>query len=236
LNGRYDGSSRFPKDGRWGFFPSVSVGYVVSEESFIKDLLSGFEPFVKLRASYGDLGNQEVGNFAYIQTLGTGNSPYIIGGTRPTVITGGAPSLEIDPTNYTWERVSTLNFGLDIGLFEGKLQGTFDIYNRKTLGMLTAGQELPAVLGSSVPSQNIADLETKGWEASVSYRNAVSVASRPFDFDVKFIISDSRSWITKFQNDLNLFSNWREGQEIGEMWGLVSDGLFTNQEDIDALD
>lgn len=236
LNGRYDGSSRFPKDGRWGFFPSVSLGYVISEEPFIKNLFSGAEPFVKIRASYGDLGNQEVGNFAYIQTLGTGNSTYIIDGTQPTVITGGAPSLQIDPTNYTWERVSTLNFGADIGFFEGKLQGAFDIYNRKTLGMLTAGQELPAVLGSSVPRQNIADLETKGWEASVSYRNAVSLAGKPFDFDVKFIVSDSRSWITKFQNDLNLFSGWREGQEIGELWGLESDGLFTNQEEIDALD
>src|SRR5690625_65644 len=236
FNGRYDGSSRFPKNNRWGFFPSVSMGYVISEEPFMKNLFDDNVPYLKLRASYGDLGNQSVGNFAYIQTLATGNSSYLIDGKQPTVITGGAPSLEVDPDNYTWERVSTINLGADAGFFNGRLQGTFDVYNRKTLGMLTAGQELPGVLGSSVPSQNIADLKTKGWEVSLSYRDQTTLAGRPLDFDMKFILSDSRSWITRFKNDQNLFSNWREGEEIGELWGLDGDGFFANEEEIEDLD
>ncbi|WP_236973722.1 SusC/RagA family TonB-linked outer membrane protein [Membranihabitans maritimus] len=237
VNGRYDGSSRFPEDGRWGFFPSVSAAWVLSDESFFKNAFANREPFIKLRASYGDLGNQEVGDFDYIQTLGAGNSPYIIDGRQPTVITGGAPSLNIDPTNYTWERVSTLNFGADIGFWEGKLQGTFDIFNRQTLGMLVAGQELPGVLGTSVPSQNNADLETKGWEASLQFRNELSIGSKPLDYSVKVIVSDARSWITKYENDLNLLSDdYREGEEVGQIWGLESDGLFMTEEEIAALD
>ncbi|WPV01762.1 TonB-dependent receptor [Mucilaginibacter sp. cycad4] len=233
--GRYDGSSRFPVSKRWGFFPSASAAWIVSGENFFKPLAPAVSTF-KLRSSYGDLGNQNVGDFGYIQSLATGTSGYLIGGAGQNQIITGAPGLNVDPQTYTWERVSTRNFGTDIGLLNDKLSFTFDYYIRDTKGMLTAGQELPGVLGTGVPRQNAADLRTKGWELSISYRDRFELGSKPFNFDAKIFIADSRSKITKFKNDQGLFSNYRVGQDIGEIWGLQNDGLFRSKEEIAALD
>lgn len=232
--GRYDGSSRFPVASRWGFFPSASLAWIASSEDFIKPLAPVLST-LKLRTTYGDLGNQNVGNFSYIQTLPTGGSSYLIDGLQRQVITG-APPLYIDPSTYTWERVSTLNMGTDIGLLNDRFLLTFDYYIRDTKGMLTAGEELPGVLGTSSPSQNAADLRTKGWELSVTYRDHVDIGSKPFNFSAKVFLSDSKSKITKFKNDQNLLSKYRVGQTLGEIWGLESDGFFQNKEEIAALD
>ncbi|TDQ06708.1 SusC/RagA family TonB-linked outer membrane protein [Pedobacter metabolipauper] len=232
--GRYDGSSRFPTAKRWGFFPSASAAWIVSSEQFMEPVSNVLSTF-KLRTSYGDLGNQNVGDFNYLQTLPTGLSSYLINGAQQQVITN-SPQLTINPQNYTWERVSTLNAGTDIGLLKDKFLITFDYFIRDTKGMLVAGQELPGVLGTSVPRQNAADLRTKGWELSVTYRDRFDVGSKPFNFDAKLFISDSRSKITSFKNDQNLFSSYRVGQDIGEIWGLENDGVFRNQAEIDALD
>lgn len=102
--------------------------------------------------------------------------------------------------------------------------------------MLVRGQELPGVLGTDVPKQNAADLRTKGWELSVTYRDRFDLGSKPFSFETKFFVSDSRSEITKFENKQNLLSTYRVGQTIGEIWGLQNDGLFQNKAEIDALD
>jgi hypothetical protein len=187
------------------------------------------------------LGNQNADSdpylrdFGYIQTLPTDPSNYLIGGTRQQVITG-APRLYVDPNTYTWERVSTLNMGTDLGFFNDKLSFTFDYFIRNTTGMLVRGQELPGVLGTDVPKQNAADLRTKGWELSVTYRDRFDLGSKPFSFETKFFVSDSRSEITKFENKQNLLSTYRVGQTIGEIWGLQNDGLFQNKAEIDALD
>lgn len=239
--GRYDGSSRFPTERRWGFFPSASVAWIASAEDFFKPLAPTLSTF-KLRTSYGDLGNQNPSNnlylrdFGYLQTLPTGTSGYLIGGNGQNQVITSAPGLAVDPNTYTWERVSTLNMGTDIGLMKDKFLITFDYFIRETKGMLTAGQVLPGVLGTGVPRQNAADLRTKGWEISVAYRDRFDIASKPFNFETKLMLSDSRSRITKFRNDQNLFSNYRVGQDIGEIWGLENDGLFQNQAEIDALD
>lgn len=238
--GRYDGSSRFPVSRRWGFFPSASLAWIASSEEFFKPLAPVLSTF-KLRTSYGDLGNQNADSdpylrdFGYIQTLPTDPSNYLIGGTRQQVITG-APRLYVDPNTYTWERVSTLNMGTDLGFFNDKLSFTFDYFIRNTTGMLVRGQELPGVLGTDVPKQNAADLRTKGWELSVTYRDRFDLGSKPFSFETKFFVSDSRSEITKFENKQNLLSTYRVGQTIGEIWGLQNDGLFQNKAEIDALD
>ncbi|HEX8019076.1 TonB-dependent receptor [Mucilaginibacter sp.] len=233
--GRYDGSSRFPVTKRWGFFPSVSGAWIVSNENFFKPLAPAVSTF-KLRSSYGALGNQNVGDFGYIQSLATGTSGYLIGGAGQNQIITGAPGLNVDPQTYTWERVSTRNFGTDIGLLNDKLSLTFDYYIRDTKGMLTAGQELPGVLGTGVPRQNAADLRTKGWEFSISYRDRFELGSKPFNFDAKIFIADSRAKITKFKNDQELFSSYRVGQNIGEIWGLENDGLFRSKDEIAKLD
>ncbi len=234
FNGRYDGSSRFPVSNRWGFFPSVSAAWIASSESFIKEALP-FIPTLKLRASYGDLGNQNVGYYSFRQTLPTGLSNNLINGGQQTVI-GNAPSLYIDPRNYTWERVSTINFGADLGVLSDRLTFAFDYYLRDTKGMLTAGQELPGVLGTTVPSQNAADLRTKGWEFTMGFNDSYNVGAKPLSFNAKLILSDSRSHITKFKNEQQLFSSYRQGAELGEIWGLTNDGHFKNTDEISKLD
>lgn len=233
--GRYDASSRFPVERRWGFFPSASAAWVASAEDFFKPLAPTVST-LKFRASYGDLGNQNVDNFGYIQSLHRGTSGYLIGGNGQNTVITGAPPLIVDPKTYTWERVSTRNIGTDIGLLNDKLYIAYDYYIRDTKGMLVPGQELPGVLGASVPRQNNANLRTKGWELSVSYRDRFDLGSKPFSFDAKISLSDSRSHITKYKNDQNLFSDYRVGQEIGEIWGLQNDGMFRSQQEIANLD
>jgi len=233
-NGRRDGSSRFPKERRWGFFPSVSAAWIASEESFLKFLTKQVST-LKFRASYGDLGNQTVSDFGYIQTLPTAKSPYLINNVFPTVISG-APSLRVDPDTYTWERVTTFNVGTDIGLLRNKVQIGFDYYTRRTIGMLGPVAELPGVLGTQAPTQNVADLATKGFELIVGYRDNFSIASKLFSFGAKFILSDSRTKITKYKNDLLLLNNYRVGMYTGEIWGLENDGYFKDQDDVSKLD
>ncbi|MCE7056450.1 TonB-dependent receptor [Algoriphagus sp. AGSA1] len=234
LNGRYDGSSRFPSDNRWGFFPSVSGSWLMMDEDFFSGLTHVVSTF-KIRASYGSLGNQNVSNFGYIQTLPTGLSEYLIDGDRQTVITS-SPLLAVDPTNYTWEKVVTNNVGLDFGLLGDRVTGTFDYFIRDTKGMLTDPVELPAVLGTSPPKQNAADLRTKGFEVTLGYRDQFGSASNPVRFGIRANLSDSRSQITSFQNENGLFSSYRVGQNIGEIWGLVNDGIMENQDQIEQLD
>ena len=233
-NGRYDGSSRFPQKRKWGFFPSVSGAWIASEESFFKNISDQLSS-LKFRASYGDLGNQSVSDFGYIQTLPTGKSSYLVNNAFPSIITS-APNLSVDPDTYTWERVTTFNVGTDIGLFKNKIQGAFDYFIRNTIGMLGPVAELPGVLGTASPIQNVANLSTKGWELSLSYRDNFSLASRPFSFGAKFFVSDSRTKITKYKNDQLLLSDYRVGMDVGEIWGLVNDGYFADKDDIGTLD
>ncbi|MHA4809076.1 SusC/RagA family TonB-linked outer membrane protein [Flavitalea flava] len=244
-NGRYDGSSRFPSSHRWGFFPSVSGAWIASKEPFL-DAMTNYIPTLKFRASYGSLGNQygsspNQGNFDYLQTLPTGLSNSLINGNLQTVIRN-APGLSIDPRTYTWEKVTTRNFGADIGLMKDKVQLSFDYFVRNTSGMLVPGQPVPNALGTAVPRQNSADESTKGFEFSASYRNVYKVASKPFSLNARFTLSDSRARITRFNNPLKLFkdqngkSTYYEGQQIGEIWGLKSNGLFQNAGEIAKLD
>ncbi|MGV3763131.1 SusC/RagA family TonB-linked outer membrane protein [Parapedobacter sp.] len=232
--GRYDGSSRFPSSNRWGFFPSVSGAWIVSNEPFFDALKPAFSN-LKLRASYGSLGNQNVGDFSYIQTMGTALSNYLIDGTQRQIVTG-APSLTINPANYTWENVATINFGTDVGLLNDRVFAGFDYFIRETTGMLVAGEQLPAVLGTSVPKQNSADLRGKGWELSLTYKDNFTVAAKPLRLEAKLVLSDSRAHITKFKNDQRLLSQYFEGYEFGTLYGLIGDGFFQSAEEIEALD
>ncbi|MFT7589048.1 MAG: TonB-linked SusC/RagA family outer membrane protein [Limisphaerales bacterium] len=229
LNGRYDGSSKFPKENRFGFFPSASVAWRMDRESFFNsNLINQF----KLRASYGSLGNQSVGEYGYIPNLFATSGNYIIDGKLPQRII--APPLV--SANYGWEDVSSLNLGLDIGLLEDKITFNLDYYIRDTKGMLTKGRDLPDVLGASEPAENAADLRTKGWEAGVNFRHTFAVGGKPLSFNTRLVLSDSRTHITKFDNPNGNLNQFYEGMELGEIWGLTSDGLFQNQAEIDALD
>jgi TonB-linked SusC/RagA family outer membrane protein len=231
LNGRYDGSSRFPTDKRWGFFPSASAAWRIDQEAFMESLRPVISNF-KLRASYGSLGNQAASNYGYISTFNPVRSGYLIGGSLPLTVT--TPGL-VSP-DYTWEKVNTANLGTDIGLFNNKLNLTFDIYQRNTKGMLANGRDLPDVLGATEPRENAADLRNRGWELSLAYQTSFKTAKDPINFNARFLLSDSRSYITRFENPNQSLTQYREGMELGEIWGLQSNGLFQNQAEINALD
>ena len=231
LNGRYDGTSRFPKEKRYGFFPSASAAWRVDAEPFFESMRSMFSQ-LKVRASYGSLGNQLVGEYGYIPAMSSTIGSYKIGGKlQQTVL---PPSLV--SSDFTWDEVRTSNGGGDLGLVDNKLTATFDIYRRDTKGMLTQGKELPGVLGATEPKENAADMKTTGWELTVGYRDQFQLEGKPFDWGVKFMLSDNRSYITKFDNENKLLSQYYKGQELGEIWGLQSDGFFQNAEEIKNLD
>ena len=233
MNGRYDGTSRFPKNKRFGFFPSGSVAWRVDSESFFKEsrLTDIFSQF-KLRASYGSLGNQLVSEYGYIPYMSSQLGSYLVDGELQQTVT--APGL-VSP-DYTWEKVQTINGGIDLGFFRNKLTMTFDFYRRDTKGMLTLGRELPGVLGKEEPQENAANLKTRGWELSIGYQDNFNLAGKPFNWGARFVLSDSRTWITKFDNPTKNLTQYYEGQEIGEIWGLQSDGFFQSAEEIAALD
>ena len=231
LNGRYDGTSRFPKNKRFGFFPSGSVAWRVDSESFFDGLRDIFSQF-KLRASYGSLGNQLVSEYGYIPYMSSQLGSYIIDGELQQTVT----SPDLVSSAYTWEEVRTVNGGIDLGFLDNKLTASFDFYRRDTKGMLTMGRELPGVLGKEEPQENAANLKTRGWELSIGYQDEFRLAGKPLNWAARFILSDSRTWITKFDNPTRNLTQYYEGQEIGEIWGLQSDGLFSSKDEIAALD
>lgn len=228
-NGRYDGTSRFPHKDRFGFFPSVSAAWIFTQEDFLKSTEDWFN-HGKLRISYGALGNQNVGYYSYIATMTANKMDYLLnGGKLMGVYKPGLVSEAL-----TWEKVYTLNGGIDLNFLSNRLILSGDVYRRDTRDMLTKGKTLPSVLGTSEPKINAADLKTRGWEVSVAWRDRFELASKPFNYSARFILSDSRSWITRFDNPTRYLGDKYEGQELGEIWGLVTEGFFKDQADIDS--
>ncbi len=235
-NGRYDGTSRFPQDDRFGFFPSVSVGWRISNEGFMAGT-SDWLDNLKLRASYGELGNQLLfdGNtpiyYPYIATLGSGNSPYMMqSGSRTPFVS--APGL-VSPS-LTWEKVVSQNIGLDFTMLNNRLDVSFDVYSRETQGMLT-NVVLPSILGTNAPRENTADLLTEGWELSAVWQNRIN---NDWSYDITLALSDNIARITKYDNPTGSLDEYRVGQVVGEngtgeRWGYETVGIFQTQEEID---
>ncbi|GGW45888.1 TonB-dependent receptor [Arenibacter certesii] len=229
FNAREDFSSRFAVGNRRAFTPSASGAWIVSNESFFQDALPWIDHF-KLRGSYGTLGNQNVGEYSYIPSMGSGKTGPILDGTQPVYVS--APGL-VD-ANITWEEVTTANYGIDVYFLKSNLNASFDFYKRETIGMLTKGQSLPAVLGAGVPLQNAADLETKGFEFGLNYKDFVSISGKPFNYSAKFILSDNKTFITKFENPTGTLDDYYVGKELGEIWGLTNaPSFFQSQDEID---
>ncbi|WP_020527028.1 SusC/RagA family TonB-linked outer membrane protein [Flexithrix dorotheae] len=227
VNGRYDGSSRFSKEDRFGFFPSVSAGWRLSDENFMQNVK--IINLLKLRGSYGSLGNQ---NSSVLYPMVGYNTisqvNWAFDGTRPLGITPGNPL----GANRTWETVSTTNFGVDVMILEGRLDATFDIYKRVTENMLVSGDALPGVYGATAPQKNAADLEVKGWEFSIGWNDQIGT---DFKYNFNVVLSDSKGEITRFDNPTkSLARSYYEGQTIGELWGYETMGLFQSQDEIDA--
>ena len=229
LNGRYDGTSRFPKKDRFGFFPSGSVAWVLSKEKFMENINQSIGlDMLKFRASYGALGNQNVGTYAYLPTMSSGQIGQILDGSQPVAVY--APG--VVSNTLTWEKVRTINGGIDLALLNNRLSASFDYYVRYTEGMLTKSKTLPSVFGASEPKTNAADLKTKGWELSLRWRDQFMLADSPFNYSIKVALADSRAFITKYDNPNKRLGDYYEGQEIGEMWGLTTEGFFQTEEEI----
>ncbi len=226
LNGRYDGSSKFPARDRWAFFPSVSVGWRLSDEAFFAPLRKTVNN-AKFRASYGTVGNQEVGSNMYIQTmarsagsvnwLGTGSSKYD---------TFGLPKMV--SSTLTWETIATTNVGLDLGFFNGELNATLDWFQRDTKNMLAPGKTMPQTLGASAAYENAGSLRSRGWELTLDWHHSFN------SLNVYAIgnIADYKAVITDWNNDANLVNTRYTGKVWGEIWGFETDRYFTSNEDV----
>lgn len=230
-SGRYDGSSRFATGSRWGFFPSGSVGWRISEKPFFKPL-SRYVDNLKLRASFGSLGNQNVSSYYTYMRLVTisdfAGYSFGEGSAMAKYSTLGAPV----SSGLTWETAQQWDFGFDLTILKNRLNLTVDGYVRNTLDMLTDGIELPSVFGASVPDMNTANLRTKGYEIALSWRDQFSLDSRPIEYSMGFNISNYRSYITKYDNkDKTFAKSYYEGMRIGDIWGFVTDGLFATDEE-----
>lgn len=227
LNARYDGTSKFPEGDRFGIFPSVSVGYNIAKEQFWDIALIDN---LKFRGSYGALGNQDVRNYLYLSTIGIGsNLSYLINNTRPNYL--GVPGLV--SANLTWEKVTSLDFGIDVSLMKNKLDASFTWYKRTTSDMLSSPTSLPAVLGAGVPLENNADLETKGFELSAKWRDNIG---SDFNYNIGIVLSNYSSVITKISNNPNkLLNSYYEGGEIGEYWGYETVGIINSQEQVERM-
>ena len=225
LSGRYDGSSKFPTDKQFGFFPSASLGWVLTQESFL--LNSNAVSYLKLRGSAGTLGNGQIDPYSFLETMSIGKTSVILDGNNQSYT--GAPSLI--PANLTWEKVTTYNIGVDAEFFNNKLSFTGDYYVRTTTDMFTVGPNLPQVLGANAPFGNNADLETKGWELSVGWSDSRMVMGKPFNFRIKGMLWDSRTYITKYFNEDGDITTYYEGMEIGDIWGFRVAGLFASDEE-----
>ncbi len=234
VNGRYDGSSRFPAADQWAFFPSGSIGYRFSEEEYFKPVKSWWSNG-KIRASYGEIGNEAVGNNMFLSTASAvTDKNYWLTGSQllpmydmPTLVS----------SSLTWERILTADVGIDLGFFNNSLNVGFDWYQRDTKNMLAPAQELPSVLGTGAPYGNNGTLRTRGWELNIGWNHSFG------DWDVyaSAALSDSRTQIKEWNNPSNLLysydptaSNYYEGQYFGDIWGFETERYFTEDDFIDG--
>lgn len=229
-NLRADGTSRFRKGNQWKAFPSVSVGWNIARENFfepINDVIG----ILKLRASYGSLGNQNTTNWYQTyqtMTVGSSDGTWLMNGKQPNTAT--APGLV--STSLTWETIETYNIGLDWGLFNNRLTGSFDYYIRNTKNMVGNAPELPAILGTDVPVTNNTDLRTSGWELSIGWNDRLN---NGLTYSAKFNVSDARTKITRYPNNpTNSIDTYIEGRYINEIWGYETVGLAKTDEEMQA--
>ena len=227
FDGRYDGSSKFPSNQRYAFFPSFSLGWRPSRESFWKvpqSLISD----LKFRGSYGSMGNGNIAAYTFNELLNIAKSGRILNGIQPQFT--GAPS--VLPDGLTWETVTTSNAGIDLEMLDGKVQFTGDVYSRRVTDMYTIGQTLPATFGATSPRGNYADMRTKGWEASLSWAHQFNVKSRPLGYNIRLTLADNSSEILKYNNPDKFLTDFYVGQKVGEIWGYVTEGFFSSDAEI----
>ena len=227
-NLRADGSSKFAPDKRWGYFPSVSVGWRVSQEKFMEASAAWLDQ-LKLRASYGSLGNNATTSYYMYQSLfATAN--YILNGN----ITGGLAQTVLANPDLTWEKTYMTNIGLDFALFNSRLTGTIDLYNKNTKGILIS---LPAPLEhgtSTVPNQNAGEVNNKGFEVDLHWNDRIGKVSYNIGVNLGFV----NNKVTKFQGDvasINDVYKTQEGKPINQLYVITVDRIVRDQADLDYV-
>lgn len=230
LSGRIDGTSRFAKGHRWSAYPSGSVGWRMSEESFFQPLRSTVDN-LKIRFSYGRLGNQNIKEYyTYLRQVTSHNfAGYTFDGNTMGTYTSIQDPIASD---RTWEKAEHYDLGIDASFFGTRLNITADGYIRRTVDMLAEGVALPSVYGASAPLMNVANLNTKGYEVSVNWMDNIQLGNQMLTYSVGFNLSDYRSKITKYDNpDRSFAKDYYEGMEYGEIWGFKTGGLFKTTEE-----
>ncbi|MGS2763666.1 SusC/RagA family TonB-linked outer membrane protein [Sinomicrobium sp. M5D2P9] len=219
INSRYDGSSRLSSDEKWAFFPSASLGYVLSEEDFMQPVKNTLS-FFKLRGSYGSIGNQNTYLRNIYRIMTSTNSGWLIdSNNQATVGTPGAL-----PSSLTWETITTLDFGLDARFFNNKLGFVFDWYRRTVSDMHSPGVTLPATFGTASPVRNYGELQTDGWEITLDFRHQFK---NDLNINATVALTDYKEKVTKYANTIRGINSNYEGKYLGEIWGYETDGFFT---------
>ena len=226
-NVRRDGSSRFGKDYRWGTFPSISAGWVLSNEKFMKPLDETIS-FLKLRGSYGSLGNDRLGNYLYQSVLQFSNALIANGANVEAVRSAAQTYLAVE--NVTWETTISKDIGLDLAMFNNSLSITADYFTKDTEDMLLS-LSIPTLTGFTDPVVNVGTMNTKGWELALSYNNSIGDLSYSVTanvFDSKSIVGDINGKRLISGNVISV-----EDEEYMSWFGYVSDGIYQTQEEVD---
>lgn len=226
FSSRYDGSSLFPANGRWGFFPSGSIGWRLSEEPWMnwsRDVVDNF----KIRANVGSLGNASIDPYSFSELMGVSKSSVLIGGNKFSY----ASMPNIVPSNLTWEKVTTYDIGVDFDILGNRLSFSGDYFWRYTDDLLVYGPDLPQTFGANSPKGNYGSLKTRGWELSLQWRDHFNLAGKTFNYSAKVSVWDSRTWVKEFYNANGDILNYYEGKELGEIWGFRTDGYFLSNEE-----
>lgn len=225
VSGRYDGSSKFPKDHRFGFFPSFSLAWNLAREPFMAGTRTWLDQF-KPRFSYGTIGNQSsVGYYDYYSTmdLNTNANTWLNGNDEGYVTVIGMPGIVSD--SFTWETITTLNAGVDFSLLGNRLTGSFDWFRRDTRDILSQSVALPAVLGDNAPMQNVGRMRSQGWEFQIGWKGSIG---RLVQYRADFNVWDYTSRITALNfNEEKSLNYLYEGKQVGEIWGYEWDGFYT---------
>jgi hypothetical protein len=228
-NLRYDGSSRFQREKRWNWFPSFSVGWNIAREGFWGNLSKKVN-LLKLRGSYGKLGNQNTDSwYPTYQTISisTSSGTWLQNGAKTNI----AASPALISSSLTWEKINTWDAGVDVGAFNNRLTGSFDYYIRKTLDMVGPAIELPNILGKSVPKSNNTDLKTSGFELEIGWHDRLN---NGLSYGGRLLLWDSQGEIMKYPNSKNLLSTYIAGQKFYNIWGYETIGIAKSDEEMQS--
>lgn len=228
LNGRYDGTSRFLKNVRYKFYPGISGAWVLSKEKFWEPIKS-YVNTLKLRASYGSLGDQGFTSSYYpfypsMTTKAPTGTNWLFSDGRQAYVS--YPSL-INP-NLTWVTTTTIDFGVDMTFLDNRLNVGFDWYRRSAKDFVGPSEVLPAIIGAASPQMNNSSMETNGFDLTISWRDRIN----DFNYGANFVLSDYTSKITDYPNPTGLNTTWYKGRKVGDIWGYETVGFFKSDEEI----